>query len=91
LQRVLKPVVNGRDETTTLTQSDGKRANRNLLLQQEELQTDDACRNGIGCRCCSGRVVCTSMESSAHENFKKTIIETKKEIQLTLKKLVCSD
>jgi enoyl-[acyl-carrier protein] reductase II len=46
---------NGRDETTTLTQSDGKRANRNLLLQQEELQTDDACRNGIGCRCCSGR------------------------------------
>jgi enoyl-[acyl-carrier protein] reductase II len=29
-----------------------------------------------------------SMESSAHDNFKKTILETKKGTQLTLKELV---
>jgi enoyl-[acyl-carrier protein] reductase II len=29
-----------------------------------------------------------SMESSAHDNFKKTILETKEGVQLTLKELV---
>jgi hypothetical protein len=33
---------NGRDETTTLPYSDGKRANK-FLLQQEVLQTDEEC------------------------------------------------